>query len=61
MPPESSSKVVGRVRTGMFRSRHAVTTFWRRMPGAEGIAMITSSGSASSSTLGSSLVVPSTL
>ena len=43
-PPESSSNVVGSVRTGMARSRQAVTTFWRSMPGAEGIAMITSSG-----------------
>ena len=60
-PPESSSKVVGSVRTGMPRSRQAVTTFWRSMPGAEGIAMMTSSGLTPSSTRGSWSVVPSTL
>ena len=58
---ESSSKTVGSVRTGMSRSRQAVTTLWRSVPGADGIAMITSSGSASSRTRGSSSVVPSTL
>ena len=61
IPPDSSSNVVGSVRTGMARSRHAVTTFWRSTPGAEGIAMITSSGFTPSSTRGSSSVVPSTL
>jgi len=35
-PPDSSSNTVGSVRTGMLRARHAVTTFWRRTPGAEG-------------------------
>ena len=49
------------MRTGMARSRQAVTTRWRRMPGAEGIAMITSSGLTASSTRGRSAVVPSTL
>ena len=50
----SSSKMVGSVRTGMPRSRHAVTTCWRSVPGADGIAMITSSGSTPSRTRGSS-------
>ena len=36
----------------MLRSRHAVTTAWRIVPGAEGMAMITSSGFTSSSTRG---------
>ena len=44
--------MVGSVRTGMSRLRHAVTTFWRSVPGADGIAMITSSGLVSSSTRG---------
>ena len=34
----------------MLRSRHSVTTCWRSVPGAEGIAMITSSGCTPSST-----------
>ena len=45
---------MGSVRTGIDRLRHAVTTFWRSTPGADGIAMTTSSGSTSSSTRGSS-------
>ena len=61
VPLESSSNTVGRVRTGMPRSRHAVTTFWRTTPGAEGMAMTTSSGSESSSTRARSSVAPSTL
>ena len=48
----SSSKTVGIVRTGTPRSRQAATTGARTVPGADGIAMITSSGSTSSSTLG---------
>ena len=55
--PASSSKTVGSVRTGMPRSRHARTTRIAQLPGAEGIAMITSSGSASSRIRGSSRVV----
>ena len=35
---------MGSVRTGMPRSRQAVTTCWRSVPGADGMAMITSSG-----------------
>ena len=53
--------MVGSVRTGMPRSRQAVTTFWRMVPGADGIAMITSVGRTPSRTRGSSPVVPSTL
>ena len=49
-PPLRISKTVGSVRTGIARSRQADTTFWRTSPGADGMAMITSSGSASSST-----------
>ena len=56
----SSSKVVGSVRTGMPRPRQAVTTFCRSMPGADGIAITTSSGPAASSTRSSSSVAPST-
>ena len=56
----SSSKTVGSVRTGMPRSRQQRTTFARRMPGAEGIAIVTSSGSTSSRIRPSSFVVPST-
>ena len=44
----SSSNTVGSVRTGIPRARQAVTTRARSVPGAEGIAMMTSSGSASS-------------
>ena len=44
----SSSNTVGSVRTGMPRARHSRTIRARVDPGAEGIAMITSSGSASS-------------
>ena len=56
----SSSKTVGIVRTGTPRSRHALTTRARSVPGADGIAIRTSSGSTSSSMRGSSAVVPST-
>ena len=44
----SSSNTVGSVRTGIPRARHSRTIRARVEPGAEGIAMITSSGSASS-------------
>ncbi len=58
----SSSNTVGVVRTGMPRSRHAATTRARSVPGAEGIAMTTSSGSTSSRirARSSESVVPST-
>ncbi len=52
--------MVGSVRTGMSRSRQAVTTLSRSSPGADGMAMTTSSGLVSSSTRGSSSVVPCT-
>ena len=57
-PACSSSKTVGSVRTGMPRSRHARTTRARSVPGAEGIAIMTSSGSASSRMRGRSSVAP---
>ena len=60
LPPCSSSKTVGIVRTGTPRSRQALTTVARSLPGADGIAISTSSGSTSSSTSASSYVVPST-
>ena len=44
----------------MPRSRHAFTTRARRVPGADGIAIVTSSGSASSRIRGSASVDPST-
>ena len=47
-PACSSSKTVGSVRTGIPRWRAARTTRARSVPGAEGIAMVISSGSASS-------------
>ena len=53
--------MVGSVRTGMPRSRQDVTTFWRRVPDADGIAIITSDGRTPSRIRGSSSVVPSTL
>jgi hypothetical protein len=56
----SSSKTVGIVRTGTPRSRHARTTRARIVPGADGTAISTSSGPTSSSTRGSSSVLPST-
>ena len=56
----SSSKTVGSVRTGMPRSRQQRTTFARSVPGADGIAIVTSSGSTSSRIRPSSCVVPST-
>ena len=61
-PSCSSSNTVGVVRTGIPRSRQAVTTRARSVPGADGIAITTSSGSTSSRTRArSSLeVVPST-
>ena len=43
-PPRSSSKTVGSVRTVISRSRQAATTLPRSSPGAEGIAIVTSSG-----------------
>ena len=49
-PVCSSSNTVGIVRTGTPRSRQAETTFPRRVPGADGIAIRTSCGSTSSST-----------
>ena len=52
-PACSSSKTVGSVRTGMPRSRAARTTRARSVPGADGIAIIISSGSASSRMRGS--------
>ena len=51
----SSSNTVGSVRTGIPRARHSRTIRARVEPGAEGIAMITSSGSASSRMRGRSL------
>ena len=61
-PSWSSSNTVGIVRTWMPRSRHAVTTRARSVPGAEGIAITTSSGSTSSRirARSSDSVVPST-
>ena len=61
-PSWSSSNTVGIVRTGIPRARHAVTTRARSVPGADGIAITTSSGSTSSRIrVRSSLeVVPST-
>ena len=59
-PPRSSSNTVGSVRTGMSRSRHAATTLARSTPGAEGIAMITSSGDLRSRISSISSVEPST-
>ena len=56
--PTSSSNTVGSVRTRIPRSRQARTTSIRSRPGADGIAMMTSSGSASSRICGSSRVVP---
>ena len=47
-PDWSSSKTVGSVRTGTPRSRAARTTRARSVPGADGIAIRISSGSASS-------------
>ena len=58
--PASSSNTVGSVRTGIPRARQAVTTRARTVPGAEGIAMMTSSGSTSSRMRSSSSVLPST-
>ena len=55
-----SSKTVGTVRTVMPRLRQALTTAARSVPGADGIAIITSSGSTSSSTSGRSSIVPCT-
>jgi hypothetical protein len=60
-PPRSSSKTVGSVRTRISRSRQAATTLARSVPGAEGIAITTSSGSLSSRISLISSVVPSTL
>ena len=49
-----SSNTVGIVRTGTPRARQALTTRARSVPGADGIAISTSSGSTSSSTRGRS-------
>ena len=59
-PACSSSNTVGSVRTGIPRSRAARTTRARTVPGADGIAMMSSSGSASSRMRLRSSVVPST-
>jgi hypothetical protein len=48
------------VRTRISRSRQAATTLPRRVPGAEGIAITTSSGSVSSRIWATSSVVPRT-
>ena len=60
-PVRSSSKTVGSVRTAMPRSRQAETTRARSVPGAEGMAMMTSPGSTSSRIRGRSALAPSTL
>ena len=59
-PDCSSSKTVGSVRTGMPRRRPSRTTRARSVPGADGIAIVISSGSASSRMRARSSVVPST-
>src|SRR4051794_1708202 len=59
-PDCSSSKTVGSVRTGMPRRRPSRTTRARSVPGADGIAIVSSSGSASSRMRPRSSVVPST-
>ena len=54
LPAWSSSKTVGSVRTGMPRARARARRSRAASPGAEGIAIVSSSGSASSRIRGSS-------
>src|SRR5581483_4260881 len=58
--PEMSSCSPGSVFTGTFAARQVSTTLWRTAPGADGIAISTSSGRLSRSRWPRSSLVPST-